>query len=349
MLSIRSTFYILFLSSSLLFSQSTISGRVIDSETQKPLPYANVFLSKTTIGASSDLDGYFRVENVPNGSYELVVQYLGYELVVFNITILEKKSFQLSVKLKPKPLEGKEIVIEAPDNKWWRKRFKEFKEQFLGFTENAQQSEIINPLSINFYEDRSDNYVATCDSCLIVENRSLGYKINIVLQHFEWNKTKCYHRTYSKFNESEPESEDEYQRWLKNREKTYKGSFKHFFSSLLTYHKDIVNYKIFLTHEKIYKSKGLYYPISKNYLYEFISDSIGLKKIKLEDFLYITYNDGSKEMEAGFVLKGKEKYLLLDNLGTVMNPIQSKRYGYWGYLRFADLLPDDYQPVINNN
>jgi len=192
MLSLNFTFFLLFLSSSLVFAQSTISGRVLDSETQKPLPYANVFLSKTTIGASSDLDGYFRVENVPNGIYELVVQYLGYELGIFKVTILEKESFRLTVRLKPKPIEGKEIIIEAPNDKFWKDCLEKFEEQFLGLTENARESKIINPLSINFYKEKnSDTYVARCDSSIVIENRSLGYKINVVLYYFRWNKTNA--------------------------------------------------------------------------------------------------------------------------------------------------------------
>ena len=57
----------------------------------------------------------------------------------------------------------------------------------------------------------------------------------------------------------------------------------------------------------------------------------------------------SKEINAGIILRGKEKYILFDKFGTVMNPIHIDRYGYWAFLRFADLLPDDYRPVINNN
>ena len=343
MLSLNFTFFLLFLSSSLVFAQSTISGRVLDSETQKPLPYANVFLSKTTIGASSDLDGYFRVENVPNGIYELVVQYLGYELGIFKVTILEKESFRLTVRLKPKPFEGKEIVIEAPSNKFWKNCLKKFKEEFLGSTENARQSEIMNPFSLNFEKKNRDTYEARCDSCVVVENRALGYKINIVLYRFWWDKTTCSHQTFSKFTELEPADEEEYRKWLENREKCYKGSFKHFFSSLATYHRDVFYYKIFLMHEKLVKEDGLYYPLPLDTLYsKFISDTIGFKKLALEDYLRISYNDDSEEIDAGIILRGKEKYLLFDKFGTVMNPTRIDIYGYWAYLRFADLLPENY-------
>jgi hypothetical protein len=350
MIPLKYTLFILYLTASLVLAQSTISGRVFDSQTNEPLPYANVFLSKTTIGSSSDLDGYFRVENIPDGIYELIVQYIGYELFITQITTLEKKSFQLEVGLKPKPFQGKEVVIEAKRDKFWKDCLEKFREQFLGWTENARESKILNPLSINFSkEENKDTYIATCDSCIVVENRSLGYKIDVVLYFFKWDKQRCFHQTYSKFSELEPQDEEEYQKWLTNREKSYKGSFKHFFSSLATNHKDRSDYKILILRDLIASHQDLYYPISTDFLYEFISDSMGFKKIVLEDYLRVNYDGGSKRIEAGLLLKGRNKFLLFDKYGTIMNPIHFERYGYWGYLRFADLLPEDYHPNETSN
>ena len=44
-----------------------ISGRIIDAETNEPLPGANVRLEGTVQGASSDVDGYYFILNVPPG------------------------------------------------------------------------------------------------------------------------------------------------------------------------------------------------------------------------------------------------------------------------------------------
>jgi hypothetical protein len=208
----------------------------------------------------------------------------------------------------------------------------------------------VNPLYLNFEKKNRDTYEAWCDSWVIVENRGLGYKINVALVRFRWDKKTCSHKLYTQFSELEPEDEEEYRQWLENREESYKGSFKHFLSSLATYHKDIFDYKIFLMNEKLVKENWLYYPLPLDTLNsKFISDSIGFKKLVLEDYLRISYNDGSKEIDAGIILRGKEKYILFDKFGTVMNPIHIDMYEYWAFLRWADLLPDDYRPVINNN
>ena len=37
-----------------------VTGRITDAETGEPLPGANVLLKETNIGASTDLEGYYR-------------------------------------------------------------------------------------------------------------------------------------------------------------------------------------------------------------------------------------------------------------------------------------------------
>jgi hypothetical protein len=55
-------------------------------------------------------------------------------------------------RLNPIPIIAEEIIVEASDNKWWRKLFKEFEEEFLGISENAKHSKIMNPYKRNFLQ-----------------------------------------------------------------------------------------------------------------------------------------------------------------------------------------------------
>ena len=56
-----------------------IAGRVIDAETGEPLPGVNVYLEGTTLGASTDLDGYYVILNVPPGKYNIIASNIGYQ------------------------------------------------------------------------------------------------------------------------------------------------------------------------------------------------------------------------------------------------------------------------------
>ncbi|QHI37763.1 TonB-dependent receptor SusC [Kordia antarctica] len=76
----------MFLVTSVAFSQGTITGKVVDSETG-PLPGASVVVKGTTNGASTDFDGKFRL-NVKSATGTIEVSYVGFgtKTVTFNVT-----------------------------------------------------------------------------------------------------------------------------------------------------------------------------------------------------------------------------------------------------------------------
>ena len=62
------------------FSQSVhyISGTVVDKNGE-PLLGANINLKGTFLGSTTDVNGYYRIENVDPGKYVLMVSYIGYK------------------------------------------------------------------------------------------------------------------------------------------------------------------------------------------------------------------------------------------------------------------------------
>ncbi len=75
-----------------------ISGVVLDASNQTPVEFATVALAlpdsdKPIDGAICDEKGRFVIHKVPNGTYKLIVSFIGYEnTIVNNITITDKKS-----------------------------------------------------------------------------------------------------------------------------------------------------------------------------------------------------------------------------------------------------------------
>lgn len=75
-----------------------VSGVIIDAATKQPVEFATVALTdpgsdKPINGAVADEKGRFSITKVPNGTYKLVVSFIGFEnKVVDNITITDKKS-----------------------------------------------------------------------------------------------------------------------------------------------------------------------------------------------------------------------------------------------------------------
>ncbi len=56
----------------------TIRGRVVASQSNKPLSYANVLLVGTTLGSMSLTDGKFEIKGVPAGTYTVKALMMGY-------------------------------------------------------------------------------------------------------------------------------------------------------------------------------------------------------------------------------------------------------------------------------
>ena len=69
---------IMLLFSSTAMAQSlSITGKVIDKNSQEPVIGASVLIEGTTNGIITDLDGKFTLSNVPSKG-NLVVSYIGY-------------------------------------------------------------------------------------------------------------------------------------------------------------------------------------------------------------------------------------------------------------------------------
>jgi hypothetical protein len=75
--------YLLFLISILLCqnitAQSTgkIAGRITDKQNNEPIPFANVFVEGTTLGAAANDEGDYSILNVPPGVYTVTASVVG--------------------------------------------------------------------------------------------------------------------------------------------------------------------------------------------------------------------------------------------------------------------------------
>lgn len=98
--------------SSALWAQETrtITGVVISSEDDTPVPFASVYLKdKTHIGTQTDIDGKFVLQKVPAGSNTLVVSFIGFKDAVMDIS----KGHFVRVIMQTDQVKLDEIVVTA--------------------------------------------------------------------------------------------------------------------------------------------------------------------------------------------------------------------------------------------
>lgn len=99
------------------FAQSTqtIRGKVIDLETEQAIIGASVYVeTPELVGTSTDLDGNFKLENIPTGKVIIKCTYLGYEAYESNpISLTSGKELEISIRLTEQVIKTNEVVIRG--------------------------------------------------------------------------------------------------------------------------------------------------------------------------------------------------------------------------------------------
>ncbi|MBD3234592.1 MAG: TonB-dependent receptor [candidate division Zixibacteria bacterium] len=91
-----------------------ITGTVTDKETGEPLPGVTVLIKGTQIGAPTDFDGNYRIQNVPPGEYELVATLVGYAPLTYTeVQVSIDKTTTIDFELTTEALEMEEVKVVA--------------------------------------------------------------------------------------------------------------------------------------------------------------------------------------------------------------------------------------------
>ena len=208
----------------------SITG-VIKDKKGVELPGAGVYLSNYKNATSTDGEGKFALRNLKPGSYDVLVQMMGFEPYTKNV-VLSDKSVNIQIVLQENTIALNEVVIRVDPNR--EKYLQVFKEFFIGKTPNAEKCKILNPqvLRVDYDGDRRILTVKSSDF-LIIENKALGYRLRYMLQFFEYNYNSriVYYSGLPNYEDLKG-SKAAKKRWVKNRETAYYGSSQHFFRSL---------------------------------------------------------------------------------------------------------------------
>ena len=261
-------FAVLSVISAVAWGQNVITGIVLDSLSQEPLPAATVYLNGTTQGTTTDNEGRFELKDVSFPT-TIIFSFVGYEPMALDLTHNPGK---LTVMLKAN-IELPEIEVSGKTNKADKADLEYFKTMFLGDDRWGKNATIKNEYALIIYKSNQISYkirrigktsfssptanmemvekhVQYYDTAkvyktvfsvwatepLIIDLPMLGYEVYVDLVKFNVEKintvTQCDMLGYFYYKPYEQLKKRQSRSIEENRKRAYYGSSQHFLRSL---------------------------------------------------------------------------------------------------------------------
>ena len=348
--------FLLLIAFRLSFGQDfgSLHVRVINADSNEPLPYANVYLDQTTIGGFTNDQGEVDMTKIPFGNYTLMVSEISHLPHSRKIVVKDAQVINIVAKLPVQVLN--EVKVEAKKDKQWNRQLERFEKLFFG-GDHLKDCKIENPWALDFKVVNGD-FIATASEPLKIENNYLGYKVDLNLRNFFFSSSTFAIASNARYQEMQSD-EATVARWKQNREEAYHGSPQHFFTAAIN---DAVNkegfeiYKDISENEKIIRAPQLSANINRN----IVPDSLTGKVKKLSPAQYSITLPPRLEVhylrkrapvavyaDSGYPvswLEIKKGPLVVNRQGIVQNVEVLSLAGWMSGLRVADWLPLNYQP-----
>ena len=314
----------------------TLTGKIIDKETQQPLETVSVYFDNTTVGTTTNSNGDFSIDYTDAIRSPLVISYLGYDRVI--ITDYRSKK-NITVALEPVSVLLDAVHVDNADGLSRRQKLNLFRREFLGTSKFGKSCKILNEDALILkYDRQSKSLYASASVPIVVENNDLQYQISYDIIDFEINFSYVNIRTRefltntatyigTSFYKNLKKSHRKFA--IKNREKAYKGSVQHFMRSLFDKRLDQEGYWVF--------KKGFRINAYEAFTVLDLKDNQDFKSVKLNTKVSILFdNNAQSEM----FIDVKEFYV--DRYGNY-TPIKGVFFsGFMGNQRVGDALPLDY-------
>ncbi|MBC8156345.1 MAG: carboxypeptidase-like regulatory domain-containing protein, partial [Bacteroidetes bacterium] len=213
-------------------SQSVIRGRVLDASTNKPLPFATVYINASMLGTTADGDGQYQLTGLPTRTVEVVASSVGFKTLRHTLRIGNEPVYRLSFALVPDVNALQTVTVTAKRTGAYDRMVRQFKRELLGDTPFADKCLITNLKSVSLTV--SDGQLrASATEPLVIENKALGYRLYYDLTYFDTYRRATHYAGTSRFEGLTSENAEQAERWDRNRQKAYQGSVRHLLTTLI--------------------------------------------------------------------------------------------------------------------
>lgn len=343
-----------------LYSQiGEVKGKIIDALTLEPMPFANVFVNNTTLGATSDIEGNFVLKDVPIGTHELIFSYVGYHSLHSKVTVGQEQTMTLIARLTQSLQELSVVKVKGKRDKDWLKQIKQFEKLFIGeqFTSSCK---IVNPWVIDFVATgNSKVFVAKATAPIEIINDNLGYSILFHLRSFKASNQGYAIDGNAYFKELNDSTK--VKKWTANRADAYRNSDRHLFKSIINNRTIQEGYRLYIDKPGV---------VDVNSRSDMFYSEVGKKVVEYNKkdiivptgrpFEYIIQLDGRTEVHnlnkigmtkyykdmSGAVswIEVRGNQIRVNNNGLIINSGDVIYSGELSNYRVGTILPLDYQP-----
>lgn len=334
------------------YAQDTYSiNGTVKNVKGEALPAATVFIAGSEKAMATDAGGNFKFNTLIPGTYQLVVNMLGYAPSKTNI-ILKDASKVVDIVLNEKEIVLNEVTIGSKSQ---RERYiKLFIKAFMGQSPNAEYCKILNPELLEFSTNKTVLKATTSDF-LIIENNALGYRIKYLLKAFSYDPGRditFYDGDYSF--EQMTGTSGQLKKWTENRRKAYKVSLMHYLRSLYA---GTSRQEGFLIYKLLVAVPPMFYesiPLPPEQVID--RSEKNLISLKTDKPLYILYDKKvAAKSDPGYVSQLPLMFLgeygsifgtdaRIDSRGSFTDYQKLLIKGFWALRRVADQLPWEYMP-----
>jgi len=353
---------------------SALSGSVVDAATSERLPGVNVFVAGTTLGAATDQAGQFHIPLPAQHQFDVVASMVGYQVETRSLSSDALPEGGLVFRLQPIRLElnAVEVVAERPEA--WAENLARFSGLLFSRTSYGEQCELVNPEILELtYDEATDALEASASEPLLIDNHALGYRITMHAPSLVSAGGRVQWGGKLQFSELEGGNARARRRWVRNRQRAYQGSTRHFLAALAAGHVAEEGFGAYYVSRPGDTSTGN--PIDEMGLQwedqatsPLLEDgpAEAVRTLRFSGFLYVTYvhegepreyveiayrnPDGSPPRRLATrptqsswltLLNG---FTRIDTQGNEYSAYSMKQYGYWAWERLGEQLPYDYRP-----
>ena len=336
-----------------------VRGRVLETTTRQPLPFATVYLNGSTLGTTADKDGNYRLAKLPLGNLDMVASFVGYKPQQQVVKLLRSDPLTLNFSLATQDVELQAVVVKGERDKAWQRQLRQFEDDMLGDTPFRDDCKITNPQVLSFGVNGTE-LTAKAGQPVQIENQALGYQLHYSLLSFRSQKGEMQYSGTVRFEPLTPTSAKQSDRWRRNQQQAYEGSLRHFLTSLVQGNYEQNGFLAYAVDPRQLRRTaqiGLHAQIYRRLQPLTLSTLIQPGPLPTErtimaatpiEILYTKINSkASPYTDAPFAftqLDLPQGKMIFTETGWVSQPLGMQLTGYLGQDRLSTLLPADWLP-----